>query len=227
MSHMMPVMASPDDPRALRSKAAILQAARQLLLDGGPGAVTHVRVAERSGVGRATVYRHWPRTDQLLAEAMATVPMPFFAIPTEPVRDWLRTELTVIARQLELDDVRAVATTLANTALWDPQMAARRETVARVLAGRLAAALDDAQAHGHLTLTVDSSAAAALLLGPLYYRSTIEHRPTDEHLLETAIASLADWTPSRRVPQRAKPSSLTQHHQPRIPPTSWDSLRCS
>jgi len=27
--------------------------------------------------------------------------------------------------------------------------------------------------------------------------------------------------------RRAKPSSLTQHHQPRIPPTSWDSLRCS
>jgi len=198
---MMPVMASPDDPRALRSKAAILQAARQLLLDYGPSAVTHVRVAEQSGVGRATVYRHWPTTEQLLAEAMATVPMPFFALPTEPVRDWLRTELTVIARQLELDEVRAVATTLANTALWDPQMAARRETFARVLADRLAAALDDAQAHGHLTLHVDSSNAAALLLGPLYYRSTIEHRPTDEHLLETAIASLGDWTPSSSVPQ--------------------------
>ncbi len=201
MSHMMPVMASHDDPRALRSKEAILQAARQLLLDCGPSAVTHVRVAEQSGVGRATVYRHWPKTEQLLAEAMATVPMPFFATPTEPVRDWLRTELTVIARQLELDDVRAVATTLANTALWDPQMAARRETYARVLADRLAAALDDAQARGHLTLNVDSSAAAALLLGPLYYRSTIEHRPTGEHLIETAIASLGDWTQTRRVPQ--------------------------
>jgi AcrR family transcriptional regulator len=196
MSHTMAVMTSHDDPRALRSKEAILQAARQLLLDCGPSAVTHVRVAEQSGVGRATVYRHWPKTAQLLAEAMATVPMPFFATPTEPVRDWLRTELTDIARQLELDDVRAVATTLANTALWDPQMAARRETFARVLADRLAAALDDAQAQGHLTLNVDSSAAAALLLGPLYYRSTIEHRPTDEHLLETAIASLGDWTQS-------------------------------
>lgn len=199
MSHTMPVMASHDDPRALRSKEAILQAARQLLLDGGPSAVTHVRVAAYAGVGRATIYRHWPKTEQLLAEAMATVPMPFFALPTDPVRDWLRTELTVIARQLDLDDVRAVATTLANTALWDPQMAARRETFARVLAERLAAALDNAQTHGQLRLNVDSSAAAALLLGPLYYRSTIEHRPTDEHLIDTAIASLGNWAQSRRV----------------------------
>ncbi len=193
-------MASHDDPRVLRSKDAIVHAAGQLLLDCGPSAVTHVRVAAQSGVGRATVYRHWPRAAQLLADAMATVDMPFFAVPTEPVRDWLRTELALIAGQLELDDVRAVATTLANTALWDPQMATRRETFARVLADRLAAALDDAQAHGHLTLNVDSSAAAALLLGPLYYRSTIEHRPTDERLIDTVIASLGDWTETGCAP---------------------------
>jgi AcrR family transcriptional regulator len=186
-----------DDPRVVRSKELILQAARQLLLEHGPGAVTHVQVAERSGVGRATVYRHWPKTDQLLADAMATVPMPFFATPTEPVQEWLRTELTVIARQLELDDVRAVATTLANAALWDPEMAARRDMFARVLAERLAVALDQAQVHGHLELSVASSAAAALLLGPLYYRSTIEHEPVDEPLIEAAIASLGSWAPDR------------------------------
>jgi AcrR family transcriptional regulator len=190
-------MAVADDPRVVRSKELILQAARQLLLEHGPGAVTHVQVAERSGVGRATVYRHWPKTDQLLAESMATVPMPFFAAPTEPVLEWLRTELTVIARQLELDDVRAVATTLANAALWDPEMAARRDMFARVLAERLAVALDQAQAHGHLELSVASSAAAALLLGPLYYRSTIEHAAVDEELIEAVIASLGNWAPDR------------------------------
>lgn len=182
------------DPRALRSQEAILQAARQILLDHGPGAVTHVQVAERSGVARATVYRHWPKTSELLAEAMATVPMPFFATPTEPLRDWLRTELTAIARELELDDVRAVATTLANAALWDPQMDARRGGFARVLAERLTAALDEAQRQGHVTLRITSTSAAALLLGPLYYRSTIEHAVVDAPLLEAAIASLGSWT---------------------------------
>jgi AcrR family transcriptional regulator len=190
-------MGSNTDPRSVRSREAILHAARQLLLEHGPSAVTHVQVAERSGVGRATVYRHWPRSDQLLGEAMGTVPMPFFATPTEPVQEWLHDELRILGRQLELDDVRAVATTLANTALWVPEMAARRDAFARVLAERLAAALDHAQRHGGLRLSIDSSAAAALLLGPLFYRSTIEHAPVDEPLLEAAIASLGTWTRDR------------------------------
>ena len=187
-------MALRDDPRAQRSRKLILHAARRLLLEHGPGAVTHVQVAELSGVGRATVYRHWPRTGQLLAEAMATVPMPFFAAPAEPVREWLREELTAIARQLELDDVRAVATTLANTALWDPQMAERRGAFAQVLAHRLADVLNYAQDQGRLALHIDSSDAAALLLGPLYYRSTIEHAPAEEPLLDAALASIGHWT---------------------------------
>lgn len=178
----------------MRSAEAILHAARLLLLEHGPSAVTHVQVAERAGVGRATVYRHWPRSGQLLADAMATVPMPFFAAPDTPTQEWLRDEVTVIARQLELDEVRAVTTTLANSALWDPEMAARRDTFARALAERLTAALEQAQRRGFVELTADSSTAAALLLGPLYYRSTIEHALIDEPLLDAVISSVGLWT---------------------------------
>ena len=189
-------MTTPSDPRFLRSREAILHAARELLLLHGPGAVTHVQVAELAGVGRATVYRHWPRSDLLLAEVMTTVPMPFFATPTTPIKQWLRTELTALARELELHDIRAVATTLANTALWDPDMDARRAQFAQLLTNRLAAGLNEAQAKGELTLRVDSKSAAAVTIGPLYYRSTIEHAPIDGSLIDTVIAALGQWTTS-------------------------------
>jgi AcrR family transcriptional regulator len=182
------------DPRFLRSRQAILHAARELLLERGPAAVTHVQVAERAGVGRATVYRHWPRAELLLVEAMAAVPMPFFAEPTVPTRDWLRRELTAMAQQLDLDDVRAVATTLAANAMWDEAMDARRAQFAGVLGGRLAAALDDAQARGELTLAVPSRDAAAMAVGPLYYRATIERTGTDAALVEAVIAALGTWS---------------------------------
>jgi AcrR family transcriptional regulator len=182
------------DPRYLRSREAILHAARELLLAKGPTAVTHVQVAERAGVGRATVYRHWPRAELLLMEAMATVPMPFFDEPTVPTRDWLRRELTAIARQLDLDDVRAVSTTLATTALWDEHMDARRAQFAGVLSDRLAAALDDARARGEITLAIPSRDAAAMAIGPLYYRSTIEHSPGDAAFIEAVIAALGTWS---------------------------------
>ncbi len=190
-------MVTTNDPRVLRSREAIVNAARELLLHHGPSAVTHVQVAEIAGVGRATVYRHWPRTDLLLAEAMATVPLPFFDLPTTtrttPTRDWIRAELTAIARQLEFDDVRAVATTLANAALWDPDMDQRRQRFAHVLADRLAKALEDAVARDELTLHLDSRSAAALTLGPLYYRSTIEHGSIDDDLIDATLTALGRW----------------------------------
>jgi AcrR family transcriptional regulator len=183
------------DPRFRRSQQAILNAARALLTESGPTAVTHAQVAERAGVGRATVYRHWPRADLLLADAMATVPMPFLDNPGVPTRDWLRRELTALARQLDLDDVRAVSTTLAHSALWDEAMDARRARFAGILAGRLAAALDDAEARGEISLALPSRQAAALAIGPLYYRSTIERSASsDPGLIEAAIAALGTWT---------------------------------
>ena len=187
-------MTSETDPRFLRSREAILNAARGLLLESGPTAVTHVQVAERAGVGRATVYRHWPRAESLLIEAMATVPMPFLDKPTTPTREWLRRELTAIARQLELDDVRAVSTTLANTALWDENMDARRARFAAILTDRLAAALDDARARGEITLALTGRDAAAMTIGPMYYRGTIERAPIDSALIEAAISALGTWS---------------------------------
>lgn len=182
------------DPRAVRSREIILEAARSLLMERGPAAVTHVQVADRARVGRATVYRHWARSEDLLAETMAAVPMPFFAVPTSPVRRWLQAELSAVARQLESDDVRAVATTVANSALWDPEMDSRREGFARTLRERLAAALMTAQADREVELRSDPMDAAAQAIGPLYYRSTIEHRLISEEMVVASIDALGTWS---------------------------------
>ena len=189
----MAAMTTASDPRFLRSREAILAAARELLTSEGPVAVTHVRVAELSGVGRATVYRHWPRADAMLAEAMAAVPMPFFTAPAEPTREWLRQELTSIARQLEYDDVRAVATTLANSSMWDERMDERRQLFADTLRERLATALADAHSRGYVVLRGDPRAVAAHTIGPLYYRTTIERGMIDDALIEFSIESLGEW----------------------------------
>jgi AcrR family transcriptional regulator len=187
-------MATVGDPRFLRSRQLILNAARELLRAHGPSAVTHQQIAEHAGIGRATVYRHWPRTDQLLAEAMATVPLPFFDSPTRPVRVWLARELTAIARELEQDDVLAVSTTLANAALWDTEMDARRGAFAATLTARLSAAVEEAQRSGELQLEVEPDAVAALTIGPIYYRATIEHATSDPDTIERCISQLGTWT---------------------------------
>ena len=187
---------SGEDPRSSRSRQAILGAARDLLLEQGPAAITPALVAQRAGVGRATVYRHWPRIDSLLSDAMATVELPFFREPTSPIREWLQAELATITRELALPEVRKTMTGLLNGAHWDEQLGARRDRIAVDIAQRLAAALALAEARQELQLSVDPAHAPALLLGPLLYRASFEPaaREPDHELVDAALASIGDWS---------------------------------
>src|SRR5262245_20404972 len=106
VSYAVPVSYS-TDPRAVRSREAMLVAARELLAAEGPGAVTHQRVAQQAGVGRATVYRHWPQPEQLLLDVMSGADLPHFKNPQAPVRRWLHRELRQMADELAAPAVAA------------------------------------------------------------------------------------------------------------------------
>jgi AcrR family transcriptional regulator len=68
------------DPRPARSRARLLEAATALLRAGGPSAVTVDAVTRGANVARATLYRHFPSGNDLLAAAfnglIPTAPMP-------------------------------------------------------------------------------------------------------------------------------------------------------
>jgi TetR/AcrR family transcriptional regulator of autoinduction and epiphytic fitness len=57
------------DPRIERSRQLILRAALEELGEVGYGAFTIESVARRAGVGKATIYRHWPDKIILIADA--------------------------------------------------------------------------------------------------------------------------------------------------------------
>src|SRR6266702_4486292 len=106
-------MTSPaTDPRAARSREAILAAAYDLLAREGPGAITHQRVAQQAGVGRATVYRHWAAPEDLLRDVLFSAELPFFATPALPLRPWLHAELRQLADELALPAVASLAIAL-------------------------------------------------------------------------------------------------------------------
>ena len=76
------------DPRVVRSRAAVLEAGVELLVEGGPNAVTVEAVAQRSGVAKTTIYRQWASRDDLvvdvIAEVARDVPSPPADMPFEP-----------------------------------------------------------------------------------------------------------------------------------------------
>jgi len=68
------------DPRPALSRARLLEAATALLRSGGPWAVTVDAVTRAANVARATLYRHFPSGNDLLAAAFQSLippaPMP-------------------------------------------------------------------------------------------------------------------------------------------------------
>ena len=58
------------DARVARSRAAVVRAATDLLVEGGPSAVTIDAIVARSGVAKSTIYRHWASRDDVLLDVM-------------------------------------------------------------------------------------------------------------------------------------------------------------
>lgn len=186
-------MADTPDPRAVRSREAILAAASELLRQEGPAGVTHQRVAARAEVGRATVYRHWPRPETLLTDAMASVRLPFFLDPVSPVRPWLKRQLRVLADELALPEVLAVTAALVQGAVWDSAITARRDKLAATVSRQLRAALAIAEEAGELRPAVDLHDASALLVGPVLYRSVLEPGSVSDALIDCLLDAAGTW----------------------------------
>src|SRR4051794_29997718 len=58
------------DSRIARTRAAVLRTATDLLVEGGPSAVTIDAIVARSGVAKSTIYRHWGSRDDVLLDVM-------------------------------------------------------------------------------------------------------------------------------------------------------------
>jgi len=188
----MPTVKTSVDPRLARSRKAMLDAARDLLLRDGPAAVTHQRVARQAGVGRATVYRHWPRPEQLMLDTMALVDLPFLRDPVTPVRPWLFRELRVFADEMALPAVAGVALAMMQSSARGLP-AEVRDRFAATAADRIRAALAPAAAEGELAAAVDPEDAMALLAGPLVHRTCMQGGTVSDELLERIIDSVGSW----------------------------------
>jgi AcrR family transcriptional regulator len=199
---------SATDPRAARSREAILAAAWDLLAREGPGAITQQRVAQQAGVGRATVYRHWAAPEDLLRDVLYTAELPFFAAPAVPVRPWLHGELRRLADELALPAVAAVAIALMEQTRYASSAGAGPHRHVTVITERLAAAFALAVDAGELDTAPDPAMAAAYLIGPLVYRTTLQAAAVPDSLLAQVIDGVADWRAPD--PARSRPASATR-----------------
>lgn len=158
------------DPRITRSRSAALTAVRELLQEDGLPAVTHVNVSSRSGVGRSTLYRHWPDVTDLLRDALAGQIARRHSTPKGNLRDDLLAELDLVRSQLLDATTERIMRVVIERADSSPAFAALKLDLYREGSRTTATVIEAAVTRGELPAATDVEFAVAQLLGPLFFR---------------------------------------------------------
>ena len=174
---------------AARTRAAVHEALRSLFAEEGPAALTHQRVAQRAEVGRATIYRHWPRPVDLVTEALSVVEQPVFRSREGSLRAWLGGELARFAADLAEPAATQFLATVIGSADQVQAVADLRDDLLRRISAVLRSGLaaGESGAAAETARRVDPDDLLARLLGPVIFRVSIEQATADRDFIDRLV----------------------------------------
>jgi AcrR family transcriptional regulator len=159
-------------PRSEKARHAILDAAAELLLRRGLGAVSMDAVAERAGVSKATIYRWWPSKEMLALDALLD-----WAAATAPARDTgsLRGDVLALlrpwVREIRRRPFGRVIAAFLSEAQSDPEFAdAYRTRYVEPRRNAMRAVFARAAERGEVPADLDVEVALDLIYGAVYHR---------------------------------------------------------
>ncbi|MCB0966912.1 MAG: TetR/AcrR family transcriptional regulator [Ilumatobacter sp.] len=177
----------PTDPRVLRSRAKMIDAATDLLIEAGPRAVTVDAVSERSGVAKSTLYRHWDSREGLLVDVMrANVP------DIDPAPDGLGFEasirhvVTELAAMFSSPRWRGILPALMMLQQHQPELAEIAHADHQGKRQILDAVLQLGVAEGRLPADIDEELVARQLIGPIFFAVLTAH-PDDDAAVDRTV----------------------------------------
>lgn len=192
---MSPPGETQPDPRITATRSRVLAAVSSLLESGGPSEVTHSSVARAAKVGRATVYRHWPRIDDLLADAIETRLGVTLSGTTGNALTDLRSMLLAIVAGVFSDDSAVFFTTLLVQGGDTPQMdALRREIIERRM-GAIRDLVERGAIDGSIDPTLDPDRAISYLAGPIMHRRIVLGQPVTPDFIDDLLLRVAATPP--------------------------------
>ena len=175
-------------PRSERARLAILEAAADLLVEGGLPAATIEAIAARAGVSKVTIYKWWPSRGAVAVDAyFRRFDETYTFSDTGDVAADLTTQLRLLIRSFrgrageimaeligQAQSDRALAETLRTG--W---LLPRREATADVL--RRAVARSQIREDADVATVMDQ------LYAPLYWRLMMGHGPLSDGLADELV----------------------------------------
>jgi AcrR family transcriptional regulator len=189
------IQAHPTSARSLRVHAAAVMAARELLAEGGLAAATVDAIAARSGVSKATLYKHWPSRTAIAAEAFGTMmaealPLPDTGSAAGDLTAQVRQVSAFYAAEPVFAQLLAACVTEPSGAPYFRRffLTGRREAIATLW--------ERALKRGEANPSIDAETATDLLFGPLIFRLMSGHQPLNPvEADKIAAAALAGLLP--------------------------------
>jgi AcrR family transcriptional regulator len=153
-----------------RTRTTVLGAAIDLLAERGYSGFSVEGVAERAGVAKTTLYRHWPTRDDLLAAAIAKLdgdgPLP----DTGSVRQDLQDLLARRVRPARTPQWERCMPALVEAAARHPELAAVIARLTSQVLAQIQTLLGRGIERGELRHDLDPQLAASALIGPIVFR---------------------------------------------------------
>ena len=176
------------NPRTIRVRQVILDAAADLLVNHGAAEVTAVRIAQETGVARTTIYRHWPDQSRLLLDTIDTMVAPHGATTlTDDTEADLITALFNLRTRLARRPFRQVFAALLSHANRDRTFVAAQQRFVNGVLQPITDILTSATSRGDLPSSVDVPQAAAVLAGPLFHQHVMLRTSIDDDLITTTV----------------------------------------
>lgn len=170
-----------------RTRRNVLAAALDVLRGEGWDALTQARVAQRAGVGRATVYRHWPNVSDLRFDALSEAELKDHTVPTGDLRRDLVDELLAFRRSMTNAQSGRIMTALIDRSEWDDDIAEIRRRLAANGTSVLQRILRAARERGDLPSTGDDQLLITQLVGPLTFRRFFTGRPVTKRFVTDIV----------------------------------------
>lgn len=171
---------APDDPRVERSRRVILGAALDELGEAGYGTFSIESVAQRAGVGKATIYRHWPHKLNLIADAFRMLQDegdPELATGTP--REKLERIVRHVAHVAKHSAFSKCLPALIDAAERDPALRTFHRRFQAEARRPLIALLEQGVARGDFPRHVDPELTAFSLLGAIFFCRLMTSKPFD------------------------------------------------
>lgn len=177
----------------------MLEATLEVIAENGVMGASVDTVAARTGVSKATIYRHWGSRARLLHAAISSLQPE----SVEPDTGTLRGDLMVLLRHLvdyfDTPTVANVFPSLLDAALRDPELAALRQETLRVGRASFERVIQLAIDRGELAPDVDVRLVVDLVRAPVIYRRVVAQTPVADSelwaIVDAVLAAFPVTTP--------------------------------